>query len=223
MNFSDLAKHLATLLFEHDTVVLPGLGAFQTQSSTASVDYAGGSVTPPSKSLIFNENLGTDDGLLMQQIATTQGISFEEASATIEAIVAQIQVLLNQREIVALPGIGRLYKNYVQKVQFLPDAQNFSRENYGLPPLQFSPIARSREVQDAVPSAAPSITSSVAATPVVPIKTTPTPPPSALPTYEKAPSSGFPIGRTLLVLTLLGISGGLGYWLWQRQKAKVAF
>jgi cell division septation protein DedD len=212
----DLAPHIEQLLYEHDTVALPGLGAFQTQKTSAAVDYAGSSVTPPAKTLIFNENLTTDDGLLMQRISQVQGISFEAAQEQIEAAVLHISTLLNQREIVALAGIGRLYKNYVQKIQFLPDAVNFSRESYGLPPLQFSPIARSREVVEPTGSTAtPSVSSS-----------TPTPPPTqtppTVPTYEAPASSGFSPARLLLTLLLLACSAALGYFVWQRQKAKTA-
>ena len=75
---------------------------------------------------------------------------YEEARRVVTEFVEQIQNLLNQREIVTLPNIGRLYKNYMQKIQFLPVANNFNAASYGLPPLQFSPIARSREVIEPV-------------------------------------------------------------------------
>jgi cell division septation protein DedD len=221
MNYTDLAPHLAQLLYQHDTIVLPGLGAFQTQAASAGVDYAGSSLTPPAKTLIFNENLATDDGLLMQQIAQSQGVSFEEASQLIESAVLHVQTLLDQREIVAIPGIGRLYKNYVQKIQFLPDAQNFSRENFGLPPLQFSPIARSREVTDA-PAAVTTTTAPAASSQSVPTAA-PTKPTNVLPAYEPESSgSGLSLSKIGLVLLLLGVSAGIGYWVWQRQQAKLA-
>lgn len=146
----DIANHIEKLLFLHDALTIPSFGAFTARPTVAQADYAGGTVVPPSKTLTFNENITTDDGLLIQDVAKTNGVSSEQARQTVQVFVENIQEMLNRREIVTLPGIGRLYKNYVQKIQFLPDAANFNAESFGLPPLQFSPIARSREVVDGV-------------------------------------------------------------------------
>lgn len=146
----DIANHIEKLLFLHDALTIPSFGAFTARPTVAQADYAGGTVVPPSKTLTFNENITIDDGLLIQDVAKTNGVSSEQARQTVQAFVDNIQEMLNRREIVTLPGIGRLYKNYVQKIQFLPDAANFNAESFGLPPLQFSPIARSREVVDGV-------------------------------------------------------------------------
>jgi cell division septation protein DedD len=96
----------------------------------------------------FNENLTINDGLLVQKICRDYGLSTEQASKEVQEFIDKTTIALEQREIITLPGIGRLYKNYAQKVQFLPDNTNFNTESYGLPPLQFSPIIRSREVKE---------------------------------------------------------------------------
>jgi hypothetical protein len=147
----DITAHIEKLLFLHDSLVVPGLGGFTATAAPAKADYTGGSVIPPSKILLFSENLVIDDGRLVQDIVHTHHIATEEAQKVVAEFVEQIQTLLNQREIVTLPNIGRLYKNYMQKIQFLPVANNFNAASYGLPPLQFSPIARSRQVADTTP------------------------------------------------------------------------
>ncbi|MCB0534352.1 MAG: hypothetical protein H6574_16465 [Lewinellaceae bacterium] len=167
----DIAAHIEKLLFLHDTLAIPGFGGFTASRTPATVDYAGGAVTPPAKTLNFSENLSIDDGILVDELVKAHGISLDDARAAIQAFVQQMQEQLDQREIVTLPGIGRLYKNYVQKIQFLPDATNFHAGSYGLPPLQFSPIARSREVvekpQPTPEPAAAAGTASVATAPPV--------------------------------------------------------
>ena len=210
----ELAPHIERLLYNNDTVVIPGLGAFVSQPAPASVDYAGGSIAPPTKTLTFNENLITDDGLLTYELVQDKGMSEQEASAWVEERVAEMLAQLNQREIVALPGIGRLYKNYVQKIQFLPDAANFSRDNFGLPPLQFSPLSRSREVTDA-PVVNPPITSTA---PVInQVNYTAATPP----VFSTSAPSGINWSRIVLVLGLLVLSGSLGYFFLNMQKAKL--
>jgi cell division septation protein DedD len=231
----DIAAHIEKLLFLHDTLTIPGFGGFTASRTPAAVDYAGGAVTPPSKSLIFSENLSIDDGILVDELVKAHSISIEEARTAIQQFVEQMQEQLNQREIVTLPGIGRLYKNYVQKIQFLPDATNFHAGSYGLPPLQFSPIARSREVLEKQqptpqPNAAAATASSAVSTPAAaqkPAKPTGAkaipplpPPPNFVHEPYTAPQSsaarfGTGVGIGLLVCTI-----AFGFWWWQNKSAK---
>ena len=222
----DIAAHIEKLLFLHDTLTIPSFGGFTATRAPATVDYAGGAVAPPSKTLTFSENLAVDDGILADDISRSHGIPVEDARAAIQEFVNQIQAQLNLREIVTLPGVGRLYKNYVQKIQFLPDATNFHAGSYGLPPLQFSPIARSREVTDK-PAAAPlnqngssgsaPAPAKAAAPPVIP----PLPPaPNFVSEPYTAPRTsgaqfGTGIGIGLLVCAL-----AFGLWYWQHKNAR---
>ncbi|MCW5925147.1 MAG: hypothetical protein KIS77_22715 [Saprospiraceae bacterium] len=230
----DIPAHIEKLLFLHDTLTIPGFGSFTATKISATADYVGGTVSPPSKSLTFSENITSDDGILVNDVALTHGISAEEARQIVQNFVQDTQSKLDQREIVTLPAVGRLYKNYVQKIQFLPDTTNFSPESFGLPPLQFSPIARSREVEKTAeappPAPAPGSTIRTNTTPPPPPATTiKTPPQTATPpavaTEPYVPSSARAGGAKWatalgIFLLLCALSGG--YWLWQHQKAKLA-
>ena len=212
---SELAPYIERLLYTNDTVVVPGLGAFSAQSGPAGIDYAGGKITPPAKTLTFNEVLKTDDGLLTFEIVKEKGITEEDARYWVDQQVEKIQEQLSQREIVAMEGIGRLYKNYMQKVQFLPDAANFSRDNFGLPPLQFSPLSRSREVaEEGVP--VPVEKSQPVAPKPQQVISSPN-----IPVFE-APKPAFQWPNMLLVIGLLLLSGGAGYFALQWQSRKAA-
>lgn len=225
----DVPAHIEKLLFLHDTLTIPGFGTFTATKVSSTADYAGGMVNPPSKSLTFSENITTDDGVLIHDIASTNGIAHAEARRSVEEFVEKIQAQLTQREIVTLPSVGRLYKNYVQKIQFLPDTTNFSPESFGLPPLQFSPIGRSREVEKtadaAPPVAAQGSTIRTATTPPPPpattIKTAPAPL-STEPYTPQATRNGGAGWATALGIFLLFCALSGGYWLWQRQKEKLA-
>lgn len=204
----DIPSHIEKLLFLHESLVIPGFGGFTATRTPATTDYAGGTVSAPSKTLAFSENLTIDDGILVNDIMLTHGISAEDAQRVVAEFVEKMQSLLNQREIVTLSGVGRLYKNYVQKIQFLPDATNFNAASYGLPPLQFSPIARAREInpdptaQDAPPAV--------------------TPPPMPEPTYAPERTRGSSsLGAALGVLLLLvALSAGIWYWMHLKKSAK---
>ncbi|MCS7036044.1 MAG: hypothetical protein RMJ33_10235 [Saprospiraceae bacterium] len=217
----DIAKHIERLLFLHDTLVIPGLGGFTATRASASVDYATNTIHPPSKTLTFSENLATDDGLLVEDLAHTYGLSLEEARRILDEFVQQTQAKLDQRDIVNLPGVGRLYKNYLQKIQFLPDATNFNAGAYGLPPLQFSPIARSRETAVAEPAsvtAASAAAPTETATPLVPpMPPLPNPPvfDSTTPPPPRASASRFGLG---IGIGLILCTAVFGLWWWQYRK-----
>lgn len=206
----DIPAHIEKLLFLHDALIIPGFGGFTATRTPATTDYVGGSVTPPAKTLTFSENLTVDDGILVGDVSQTHGIALDDARKAIAEFVEKIQSLLNQREIVTLPGVGRLYRNYVQKIQFLPDSTNFNASSYGLPPLQFSPIARSREVSDkpAAETVATNLATDVPATPYTP----PVEP------YTPAVNKGGSRWGLALGIIFLFASLSIGIWYWQQKK-----
>lgn len=209
----DIPAHIEKLLYLHDALVIPGFGGFTATRTPAATDYAGGSVHPPAKTLAFSENLTIDDGLLTADIADTHSITTEDAGNAVGEFVEKMRQLLDQREIVTLPGVGRLYKNYVQKIQFLPDATNFNAASYGLPPLQFSPIARSREVEQT-----PAGTSSSSV--YTPPPSTPTPPPPSMPepTYSPEREGGGSKAGAIAGVFVLLVALAAAFWYWQHRK-----
>lgn len=212
----DIPAHIEKLLFLHDALVIPGFGGFTATRTPASTDYVGGTVNPPAKTLAFSENLTINDGLLTADIADAHGLSIEEANRAVEVFVEKMRNLLDQREIVTLSGVGRLYKNYVQKIQFLPDATNFNASSYGLPPLQFSPIARSREVQqdtETVPNT--TVPSNLSAQTYNP---SPQAPPMPEPTFASERTRGGSNISTALGIFLLLAALSVGIWYWQHRK-----
>ncbi|MCC7246877.1 MAG: hypothetical protein IT269_14420, partial [Saprospiraceae bacterium] len=212
----DLAAHIEKLLFLHDTLVIPGFGGFTATATSASADYAGGTVNPPSKTLAFSENLTIDDGFLIEDIVHTTGISQEEARELVVDFVNKTRQLLDQREIVTLPGVGRLYKNYMQKIQFLPDTANFNVASYGLPPVQFSPISRAKEgdkpSETHANPAANMASGNVQSVPATDLPSAPT----VLPEHAKGDN---PWGLGLAVLVLIAAVTG-GIIVWKNRKAE---
>jgi len=141
----DVTSHICELLYEHESVIIPGLGCVVATSQTASFDHVQGLLHPPSKKLSFNENLLINDGLLVDYIKQRNDISLKESVDVVNRFVQKTKGKLNNKEIVILPQIGRLYKDYENSLRFLQDATNFNTEVYGLPTLQYYPILRSQE------------------------------------------------------------------------------
>lgn len=138
----DIGSHIAALLYEHNSVNIPGLGGFVSSYKTATADQVQGELHPPSKGLNFNSNLVADDGLLAQHLQEKLGISLTDANELVENYVKEVKEAIGRREIVVFPKVGRLYKDYEHNLQFLADTTNFNLDAYGLPTVRFYPIAR---------------------------------------------------------------------------------
>lgn len=224
----DIAAHIEKLLFEHETLIIPAFGGFTATRAAAAVDFVGGTVAPPAKSLAFNENLTVDDGILVHDVAHAHGIGNDEARTAIQQFVDSTKDALSRREIVTFAGIGRLYKNYAQKIQFLPDTTNFNTESYGLPPLQFSPLARAREGAEAVPSASASSAATQpppAAAPPPQPKPAPAPqptnaskPPSPPPIVERTQATSPMRSMTTFIVALLVFALAVSLYLMKRNR-----
>lgn len=147
----DISKHIVDLLHEHDVVSLPGLGSFVGSYKSAVVDQVSGTLAPPAKTITFDDNLRMDDGLLIDTIGKTYGITFDTASNLVDDYVNKIREVLDRREIVSFPNLGRLYRDFEQNLQYLPDATNFNTESHGLPEIKAYPIAKPEPEAEPVP------------------------------------------------------------------------
>ncbi|HHS95278.1 MAG TPA: hypothetical protein ENJ45_01720, partial [Phaeodactylibacter sp.] len=141
----DLAPHIGSLLFQHDTLVFPDLGGLVSYYKPASIDYVQGILYPPSKTLVIDERMRTNDGVLEHFIRTEYDMEGAQARQALADYIQQINEALDRGEIVLFPKVGRLYKNYERRLQFLQENTNFNKETYGLPSIQFYPILRSKE------------------------------------------------------------------------------
>ncbi len=147
----DVGVFLAGLLYQYDSVVLPGLGCFVTRYKPAEIDRVQGKLFPPSKKLVFEEQPTPDDGRLAARVRDRHGLSQEEAQRTVNHFVHTIKEAVRQREIVVFPEVGRLYEDYQHNLQFIPDSTNFNPSTYGLPAINYTVTTGKTLIQRADP------------------------------------------------------------------------
>lgn len=141
----DITSHIRDLLYEHDSVIIPQLGSIVSMYQPAAIDHVQGLLHPPSKKLTFTDDLQTNDNLLVDHVKQKNDLSSDEALWEVERFVFETQKRLDNKEIVILPGIGRLYRDYENNLRFLQDTTNFNTAAFGLPSLQFYPVMRLQE------------------------------------------------------------------------------
>ncbi len=156
----ELSKYLADLLHQHDRLCVPSLGTFELSHAPALVDQVQGQVNAPSKSVRFNPNLVMDDGVLVEYIQQRLGWSLVQTQRWLQEQVDDIKAGLDRREIIELPGVGRFFRNFENKLQFVAENANFNLNSFGLQAVDGQLIARSVEekipaIQKKVPKRAP--------------------------------------------------------------------
>lgn len=128
-----LSNYIRELLPEHDTVIIPGLGAFVSSYKSAEVDENSGEMIPPSQQVSFEPRIRNNDGLLAGKIAEDESIPLTEAYRKLEFEREEILYRLDKGETVTLEDIGELYYGPNREIKFYSSELNiFLPDTYGL-------------------------------------------------------------------------------------------
>ena len=123
LTHSDVLAVLPGMFWDHDCVMLPGLGGFVCNPRSAWYDEAKRQIVPPSRDVLFNARLTTNDGLVANELMAKRGVMYPEALKAVEALVEHLQQQLEAGTTVELPGLGKLYREEDQQVRFMADAE----------------------------------------------------------------------------------------------------
>lgn len=146
-----VANDLKDILFERNAVVVPGFGALTSQYKSANVDGVTGKMTPPALDIQFDVNQTTDDGILVDFLKSKYSATTTEVQDAIAHFTLIANETFEKHEILAVPEVGRFYKDFTQGIRFLPEKTNFNIDSFGLPTLQYYPVSRTRvEMENAI-------------------------------------------------------------------------
>ncbi|HLS10824.1 MAG TPA: SPOR domain-containing protein [Flavobacteriaceae bacterium] len=133
----DIVNHINELLFRYECVIIPGFGAFLTHHQSAYTDKDTNTFMPPSKTLSFNRQLQTNDGLLAAHLAKIYGLSYQEA---LQDLREQVQIWTEQLENktpLHFVQLGVIESDQEGNWQFSPDPKNiFQAKSFGLGPVK---------------------------------------------------------------------------------------
>ena len=138
-----ISKYIGELLFEYECIVIPGLGGFITNDIPAKIQNDQRTFIPPSKKIVFNAFLKTNDGLLINQIAKAENISYFESKQKVESFVEKCFIALNDGKKINFQKVGILFFDDEKNIQFEADiSQNYLGESYGMTSFISPPIRR---------------------------------------------------------------------------------
>jgi cell division septation protein DedD len=128
-----IAHYIADLLFEHECVVIPGLGGFISKDHPASIHPLKHQFRPPYREIVFNPHLRTNDGLLLSLIAQSENLSYQDAKGNLDRFVLKCIDGLNKGHRIHFRNIGSIAFNQDKQIVFIPDEnQNYMSTSFGL-------------------------------------------------------------------------------------------
>ena len=142
--------YISDLLYRHECVVIPELGALLTRTVSASMDAHSHTFFPPRKVLSFNENVQTNDGLLVKYISDVERIPYEKALKKVLKKVRTLKSYMAGGETVVFEAIGDFRLNDEGKLVFEPFKDlNYLTHAFGLEAVVSPAILRTPvEVRD---------------------------------------------------------------------------
>ncbi len=143
----NLANDIAFLLYKHNCVIVPELGAFLVNEKPAELNTTAKYASPKQRAVSFNEQIQNNDGLLANQIASSRNMSYEDGMVSIKSYVEQLKTKLSENKNVELSEIGTFYRTDEGKLIFVPyHTVNFSLDSFGLPKLRLKTLEKPVEV-----------------------------------------------------------------------------
>lgn len=138
-----LETYIKDLLYRYECVIVPGFGAFLTHYKSAMIDGATHTFYPPAKTVSFNRQLQTNDGLLANYIASADNCSYETALKQLRNFTGKLSLELSEGNVISLKNIGDFVLNSEGSVQFTPaTSENFNTASFGLAPFVSHEIHR---------------------------------------------------------------------------------
>jgi cell division septation protein DedD len=139
---------IGDLLLRHNCVIVPTFGGFVAEQLSAKIDYEKGVMVPPRKALLFNKQLVSNDGLLINELASRNAVSFDEASSEVSSIVSEWNHRLEKGERIELDRVGILFTDANNNLQFEQDRFfNLLLASFGLDQVHFIAQNEVEEVQ----------------------------------------------------------------------------
>lgn len=141
-----IEKYISALLYRYQCVIVPGFGAFLTETSSARFNELTGTFSPPKKMISFNSQLKNNDGLLANHIALEESLSYNEVLVLIKESISKWNAALESNTTLYLKNIGELQLNQDRKIIFEPiGSTNYLTSSFGLSSILVSNIERQKE------------------------------------------------------------------------------
>lgn len=195
-----IETYISQLLYRYQCVTVPGFGAFLTEMQPAQLNESTNSFFPPKKMVSFNSQIKNNDGLLANHIANSEKTSYGFAVSAIAFEILNWKKALEEDGILYLKNIGEIRLNSDNNLVFSPNQQNnYLTTSFGLSPF-VSPLVKRENFEKEIQRIEEKE-------------------PAALYADEVRKSSNSYLKYAAIFVLGLGITGSIGYPLYQQEIA----
>ena len=139
--------YISQLLYTHDCVIVMSFGGFVGSNTTSKLNRKTGLLSPPNRSILFNTQLVENDGLLINHIAQSEGISQEKAKEELLKFVEISKANLTKYKSLRIKTIGLFTLNSDNKIIFNQDISiNYNLNSFGFQDSVHNRIGRESEI-----------------------------------------------------------------------------
>jgi hypothetical protein len=118
---------------------------------SAKLNKTTGMLSPPSKQILFNANLKTNDGLLITHISNQEGITQEVAKNEVDNYATKITNKLTSSKVLRIDKIGLFTLGKEGNIIFLQDSvNNYSLDSFGMKATQNKAVLRETIIEEKV-------------------------------------------------------------------------
>jgi hypothetical protein len=143
--------YISELLFLHDCVILPNFGGFVGNPQSAKLNKTTEILSPPSKQILFNANLKTNDGLLITHISNQEEVTQEIAKNEVENYATKITDKLTKSKVLRIDKIGLFTLGKEGNIIFLQDSvNNYSLDSFGMKATHNKAVVRETIIEEKV-------------------------------------------------------------------------
>ena len=143
--------YISELLFLHDCIILPDFGGFVGNPQSAKLNKTTGILSPPSKQILFNANLKTNDGLLITHISSREEITQKSAKNEVISYVKKTTKQLTKSKVLRIDKIGLFTIGKEGNIIFLQDnTNNYSLDSFGMKITHNKAILRQTIIEEKV-------------------------------------------------------------------------
>lgn len=201
-----IEQYISQLLYRYQCVTVPGFGAFLTEIQSAKLDENSHSFYPPKKLVSFNPYIKNNDGLLANHLAQAEKINYEVAISVIQTEVENWRKSIQEFGQLTFKNIGGFSLNNENNLVFVPSDQiNYLKESFGLSSYVSPSVKREESKREEYKEIVEQLEEKA------PIVFTP----------EKRKNYSF-LKYAAIVLVSLGITGTVGYKLYQNHEEQIA-
>lgn len=141
-------NYIEALLYDHECIIVPGLGGFIVNERHATIDRISHHFHPPFNKILFNQHIRFNDGLLINFISRKEKLSYETVRKQIDELVQHYFDQLEKGDKVKFENIGVIALDSNKNIIFDQDTTvNFNAESFGLGSFVSQPINRSFETE----------------------------------------------------------------------------